>query len=214
MFPILRTEIESRFKLAEDVFKASRSLKGDVSQVAKGMIFVQVYAAYEYTVKSVVQSTVDGINSHGTKMEDLLPTILCIYLNPELMSIRDVGEKGIWDARLKLFDKAFSKSVATVNSVTPHDGSHYKYSALELIFRVFSITRLPVRRRSHISRINEVVNNRNQIAHGSERAEEVGRRYTREDILHIMRQMKSVCLLLHSIFEDYCVDPARHRRKT
>lgn len=212
MFPILRTEVEARFQLAEALFKASRGFKGDVGLAAKGMIFVQVYAAYEYTVKSVVRTAIDAINAHETKMNDMRPTILAIYLHPELTSLRDIGEKSVWEARLALFDKAFSSVAASSNGVVPHDGSHYRYSALELVFKVFGISRLPVRRRSHMPRINEVVENRNQIAHGSERAEDIGRRYTRSDIHHMMKQMKSVCLLLLTTFDGYCADPANHRR--
>jgi hypothetical protein len=65
-----------------------------------------------------------------------------------------------------------------------------------MIFRVFGINRLPVRRRAHIGRINEVVGHRNLIAHGTETANDIGRRYTRADISHITAQMRSVCLLL------------------
>jgi hypothetical protein len=212
MFPIIRAEVESRFLLAEAVFKATRAFKGDVSLAAKGMMFVQVYAVYEYTVKSAVQAAIDAINTHGTRLDDMRPELLCIFLHPELSSLRDVGEKGVWAARLQLFDRAFSRVEATSNLIVPHDGSHYRYSALELIFRVFGINRLPVRRRAHISRINEVVENRNQIAHGSERAEDIGRRYTREDIAHVLNQMRSVCFLLLSVFDGYCADASRHRR--
>ena len=213
MFPALRTEVEARFQLAEALFKATKGFKGDVSLCAKGMIFVQVYAAYEYTVKTAVQAAIDAINAHNTVMDDLLPTMFAIYLNPELSSLRDVGNKNVWDARLKLFERAFSKDIAKSPLVVPHDGSHYRYTELQLIFRVFGIKRLPVRRKAHITRINEVVDNRNLIAHGTERAEDIGRRYTRSDIIHIMDQMKSVCMLFISVLDGHCAIPARHRKK-
>ena len=72
--------------------------------------------------------------------------------------------------------------------------------------------RLPVRRQQHRQRIDEVVNHRNTIAHGQEKAEDIGRRYTRSDILRIASQMKGVCLLLINVFDGFCADGSRYRR--
>lgn len=213
MFPTLRTEVEARFQLAEDLFKETKNFKGDVSRAAKGMMFVQVYAAYEYTVKTAVQSALDAINAHQTPLNEMLPAMLAMYLNPEISSLRAVTEKANWEKRIELLERALSSDIGNVSGVMPHDGSHYRYSALVLIFRVFGIKRLPVPRKSYIARIDEVVGNRNLIAHGTERAEDIGRNYTRSDMLHILRQMKSVCMLLVSVLDSYCADASRHKRK-
>jgi hypothetical protein len=56
MFPALRLEITERFSAVENYLKAytAREFDGELSQTARGLVFVQVYAIHEYTVKTVV----------------------------------------------------------------------------------------------------------------------------------------------------------------
>ena len=214
MYPALKTEIEARFAAMALFFNATKGFTGDDEMAAKGLMFVQAYAVYEHTVRNVVQLAIDAIKAHNHKLMDLSPPLLALFLDPELESLRRVGGKDVWNRRVKLFERAFSKSALDISadSGIPHDGSHFKYTQLQMIFQVFGIKRLPVRRRSHIPRIEEVVGHRNQIAHGSETAVDVGRRYSRSEICHIMDQMKSVCLLQVAVFDAYCSNKSRHRR--
>lgn len=214
MFPALKSEIDARFGAITSFFNATKTLPLDEQTTAKGLVFVQTYAAYEYTVKTVVQLAIDAIKTHNHKLRDLSPSLLALFLDPELNALRDVGGKDVWDRRLKLFERAFSKAPLDLSAGTraPHDGSHFRYTQLQMIFNVFGIDRLPVRRRRHIPRIDEVVNHRNQIAHGDETAVEIGRRYSRSEIGDIMREMKSVCDLQVAVFDAYCSNKARHRR--
>lgn len=139
---------------------------------------------------------------------------MALFLDPEWDSLRDGGRRSEWDNRLKIFERAFSNDLLNVSSETklPSDGSHYKYTQLVMIFRVFGIQRLPVRRRRHEQRILEVVTHRNAIAHGEEGADGIGRRYTRSEVLHMIRQIRSVCFLLIDVFDKFCADSSRHRR--
>ena len=215
MFPALRTEVEARFSHLEALFTAARDLKGRHQAAIKGLMFVQTYAVYEYTVNSVVKETIEAINAHKHRYVDLAPTMMALFLDPEWDSLRDSGRRREWESRLKILDRAFSRERVALSSDTglPNDGSHYRYTHLQLIFRVFGIDRLAVRRRAHIPRITEVVDYRNEIAHGAETAEDVGRRYSRLDIRKVIRQMKSVCLFQISVFETFCAEEAPHLRK-
>lgn len=214
MFASLRAETERRFDALESFFKAAVALKGAANgQTAKGLAFVQIYAAYENVVFTGMQVVIDMISSHGHKTRELEPVLLAIFLDPQLRALRDCGEDGIWERRIKLFEAASSKSAATVNNQTmPHDGSHYRYSQLRLIFRVLGINRMPVRRLRHRTRVDEVCNNRNAIAHGRETAEAVGSRFSRGDILERIRQMRSVCRLLISVLDQHCNNKSKHCR--
>jgi hypothetical protein len=212
MFGPLRSDIEARFSELESFFAAARIFDGDLAATSKGLAFVQLYAAYEFTVKSVVQTAIDSINTHAHKMKDIKPSLMALYLDRELASLRDAGRKNIWNARLRLFERVFCDDIIALanNAGPPTDGSHYRHTHLITIFNVFGIARLPARRRTHLFRIDEVVNHRNQIAHGNETAADVGRRYTRSEVSHRIRQMKSVCLLLISVFDGFCADGTSH----
>lgn len=214
MFAPLRSEVADRFAAIESYFASTKSLKGDLGATAKGLVFVQLYAAYEYTVRSAVQIAVESINTHRHRIQDMSPSLLALYLDSELKSLQNCGERNIWSARLKVFDRAFSGDVITLagTAPTPHDGSHFRHTQLQMIFSVFGISRLPVRRRVHLYRIDEIVDHRNKIAHGNETASEIGRTYTRQEIAKRIRMLNSVCLLLISIFDGFCADVSRHRR--
>ncbi len=199
--------------MTQAFFSASKAFRGDLAATAKGLVFVQLYAAYEYAVRAAVETAIDSINLHQTRMRDIRPQLLALYLDPLLTSLRDSGRDRVWEKRVEIFEQAFSANLANLSQETrpPSDGSHYRHTQLLMILRVFGITRKPVRRRRHLYRIDEVVNNRNQIAHGSEKAEDVGRRYTRDEVNHIISQMRSVSLLWLTIFDTYCSDAANHR---
>jgi hypothetical protein len=214
LFRPLRSDIEARFSALELFFAATSDFRGDLAATAKGLAFVQVYAVYEFTVKTVVQTAIDSINVHGHKMKDMKPSLMALYLDRELTSLRDAGRRNIWNARLRLFERVFGDEVISLpnNAGPPSDGSHYRHTHLITIFNVFGIARLPARRRTHLYRIDEIVDHRNQIAHGNETAADVGRRYTRSEVTHRISQMKSVCLLLISVFDGFCADGSRHKR--
>lgn len=215
MFPTLQTEVEDRFNALQAFFATTRALRNaDAEATIKGLMFVQVYAVYEYTVKAVVREAIDGLKTHNHKLNQLSPSLLALFLDPELTSLKDIGPKRVWEARLTIFARAFSKDSLTLSSDTipPNDGSHFRYSQLEMMFKVFGIRRRPVQRQLHATRINEVVGHRNNIAHGEESAEDIGRRYTRSEISRMLNQMRSVCLLLISAVGSFCSDPKRHRR--
>jgi RiboL-PSP-HEPN len=213
MFSPLQSDIDARFEAVKSFLTATGRF-GDVGATVRGLAFVQLYATYEFTVRGVVQVAIDSINAHGHRMNEIAPSLMALYLDSELSSLKDCGPRRVWDARLKIFERAFSGDVVALSNNTgpPSDGTHYRHTHLLMIFAVFGIRRLPVRRRAHYFRIDEVVNNRNQIAHGAETAADVGRRYTYPDMIHRVRQMKSVCALLVSVFDSFCADSSRHRR--
>ncbi len=214
MFPTLKSEVEARFGAIEKFLQETKCLEGDHAATAKGLMFVQVYAVYEYTVRSVVRAAVDSIRARKDKLKHLSPSMLALFLDPEWESLRDSGRKSQWQRRLNIMERAFSNDAVDLSSDTklPDDGSHFRYTHLLMIFKVFGISRLPVRRRRHRQRIDEVVAHRNSIAHGEEKADDIGRRYSRSDIRHMTRQMKSVCLLQVEVFESFCSSNLPRRR--
>ena len=214
MFPALRHEVQARFKDIEQFLGSTKALQERHVAVAKGLMFVQIYAVYEYTVNRTVSEAIELIKTHNHEMKDILPSLLTLFLDPELKSLRDSQRKNEWKSRINLFERAFSRQIVDLSSDTspPNDGSHYRYSHLVLIFEVFGIKRMPVPRRRHERRIAEVVDHRNAIAHGREIPQDIGRRYTQLEIRKAIQQMRGVCMLWIRVFEAYCAEPERHRR--
>jgi hypothetical protein len=214
MFSSLKVEVIERFSAVESFFKATHGLRGIISkQTARGLSFVQIYAVYEYTVTTVFQLAINTLVSHGFQRKKLKPTLMTLFLDSELKSLKECSPKNIWNSRLRLFEQVFSRGTARIdNTVFPNDGTHFRHTQLHTVFSVLGINRTPAQRKRHLLRIDEVVEHRNAIAHGRETAEEIGRGYTRAEILKRIREMKSVCILLISAIQTHCEDSSRHCR--
>ncbi len=183
-----------------------------MAQIAKGLVFVELYAVYEYTVKGVTRVAIAEIAGHAHRFAELKPSLLALFLDAELRALRDCGAKNIWEKRLKLFEQSTSsRRVAAVDTL-PVDGSHFRHTQAQLILRALGIRRSLTRRRRHLYKIDEIVNNRNAIAHGEETAAQIGRRYSRADVTRSISQIKSICLRVIAIASEHCNDPQRHLR--
>lgn len=205
MFLEIRAEIEDRFRLLRHAFALSRGSPKEPSALVKGLVFVQMYAIYEFAVRSAAEEAIKAINSANCSLDSLRPSMLAIYLDGEFQSLRDCGRKDVWSKRLQIAERATSKDIAIAStSILPHLGQHFRTDDLQFLFRVLGICRMPVRRKSHFQRINEVVRLRNDIAHGLETADKIGRNFTRADIRHRIDQMDSICRCVVSIIESHC----------
>ena len=216
MFHNLQLEVMNRFTAVEQYFRVSLpdsgSVQGNVAQTLKGLVFVQIYAIHEYTVLKVVQYGSDAIMAHSHCYSNLRPSLLALFLDPQLAALRDCGPNNIWARRLDLLDLAVSNKVPSLpQAPLPSDGNHFRHAHLNLILRVFGIDGTVAVRRQEF-RIDEVVNNRNSISHGGETAAEVGRRYSHREIHELVEIMREVCLRLIAIVSEHCNDPEKHRR--
>src|SRR5438552_5565975 len=85
-----------RFAAIESFFKATLRLGSSIEQTAKGLAFVQMYAAYEYTARAVVRTAIDAITAHGHRTQDLIPSLIALFLDSELTGLRDCSRANIW----------------------------------------------------------------------------------------------------------------------
>jgi hypothetical protein len=211
MFPDLQLEILDRFTAVEQFLRKSPK-HGDLSQTAKGLVFVQIYAIYEYTAKNITRLAITEIASQKHNYANLRASLLAIFLDPQLRALRDCGEAKAWEKRLELFDRAVAEyPIATVFTM-PHDGSYFKHTQAALILRTLGIKRKLTVRRQHPYRIDEVVDHRNSVAHGEETARDIGRRYSRKEIWDRIELMKRFCLRLISLSSEHCSNPSLHCR--
>lgn len=214
MFQALRLEVLDRFTSIEAFLRQTRRIRGESAQTAKGLVFVQVYAVHEFTVSQVVRIAVEQIIAQSHSYSDLRPSLLSLFLNREISSLRGCAPRKEWEQRLELLSQATSADqVAFQGEIPlPIDGTHFRHSHLKLILRVFGISKRPTVRVRHLYRIDEVVEKRNAISHGRETAAEVGKRFSRADMFKAIRQMRSACLRLVLLFEEHCKIAANSKR--
>jgi MAE_28990/MAE_18760-like HEPN len=216
MFPELQLEILDRFTSVETHFrnspKATSGANTETSQTTKGLVFVQIYGIYEYTARNVTRAAIEGIAAHGHRMNELRTSLQALFLDPQLRAIRDCGEGTAWERRLDLVERAASREEITSVAAMPHDGTFFKHTQIVLILKVLGIKRKFTTRVRHLYKLDEIVNNRHSISHGEATALEVGRRYSRAEIMRDIRLMRGICLRLISIVAEHCSLPERHTR--
>jgi hypothetical protein len=128
----------------------------------------------------------------------------------QVRSLKDCGFADTWIKRLEILKKTLSEESITAVNVVPHDGTHFRHTHVELILELLGLKPRFTYRKRHLYKIDEVVENRNSIAHGDETAIAVGKRYSRSDVFKDIRLMKSICFRLIALLSEHCSDPARH----
>jgi hypothetical protein len=176
------------------------------------MVFVQVYAIYEYTLRTAMRQSIAEIAACGHSFANLRPSLQSLFLDAELKSMRDVGEKKIWAQRMALLSKAVSTATIVPVDTMPHDGNYYRHTQLQMAFDVLGIKKPITTRKRYKFTIDELVNNRNYIAHGEETPAEVGRRYSYGDVRKRLETMQRVCLRIVAVMGEHCSTPALHCR--
>jgi len=133
--------------------------------IAKGLFFVHLYGAYEFTIGYAVQKTIQLINS-SVQIADCEP----ILVSP---SIPSATHSPVWcgqevDRRHVLFGRIKSSdSIQIDDALLPTMAGNIKYKQLETIWRAFNVkARFP--QLALRGKLEELVDNRNAIAHGRE----------------------------------------------
>lgn len=198
MFNLVQNELARR-ALALRTFsahiKAIESNNESVAKACKGLAFVQIYAMYEYTVRMTVQATIQAIRNEGLAVNRLRSELFALVLNPEWDSAGDAGNGRKWEQRIALIRAMNSTDPlsATRDSLFPADGSHYRIRQLYTIWSILGVTDSVVPEPRYIGRIDEMVENRNAIAHGRETPENVGGRYSIQDIEERVADAEAIC---------------------
>ena len=189
------------------VAAASSNSQADVAATCRGLLFIQLYGAYEYAVTTAVQAALDMIQQQSLGYGQLRRGLLALVLDPKWRSAGQVGSKGLWDSRLALIE-AMNDTTPIVdlnNKLFPADGSHYRSRQLETIERVFGL-KSPILPESRlIGRIHELVEKRNAIAHGRNTAREVGARFTNGDMESIIADTNAIAQYVIDAMENHCL---------
>lgn len=192
------------------------SVRQDEIRSAKGLFFVHLYGAFEYSIRRSVLDCFAVINSSRTTYKECRPGFLCVALDPELNRIATVKKERLWQSRKTLFELAFSDDIVVIREdAIPSDGRNYGYAQLQSIWDNLCV-KTPVLPRPALGGIvNELVENRNAIAHGRETPASIGGRNSIDDLNKKYMVIDEVCThiinsLNHYLAErDYCATVGR-----
>lgn len=179
-----------------------RSLNLD-SKVYKGVFFVLLYGALEYTITAVVQRSISILNDKKYDIHALKPTLYSLIFHKECNAIMDAKDKK-WTKRYELFSQLGKTKIAHIEDyLFPTSSGNIKYNQLESIWNTFGITNDVVTNVKIKGRLAALADNRNAIAHGRELASTIGGRYTIREIEYIYDDISTYCSYIITVFEDY-----------
>lgn len=198
MFKIVQSELDDRILTIKSFQSHIETLEDGKDRNAitcKGLIFVQLYAVYEYAVREVVRTLLASIKLLAPPHDSIKSELLSLVLNGFFDSASQSSEAKRWEARITLLDLIRSpKPIGEFSdTIFPSDGSHYRSGQLRTIWRVFGIDEPIVAEMKHLGRIDELVENRNAIAHGRITAEDIGKRYSSSDITKRVDDIELIC---------------------
>lgn len=170
----------------------------------KGLFFIHLYGAYEFTVTRMVEETLQVLNAQNLTVVDCKPALLGLILDPQCHALKDAGRDKVWMKRTEMFNLVNSNLPVNIPiSVFPTSGRNLSCSELDSIWAVFGLAGSPLPHPRITTRIQEVISKRNEIAHGENTPAQIGRRYSLNDLTLILNDMDLLCTHLIQSFSSY-----------
>lgn len=218
MLASVRAEALSRISATRDVLRLVDAHEcqhggGDVaSRSAKGLVFVQNYGVYEYVVVHVVRSLVTAVNNSLLQFSAVRAELLSMALDREFASVIGGSAKKTWSARCALLARARSSAPVSIqDGLFPKDGSHFRTAQLDTIWTLFGIPGPIVVQPRHRRLIEEMIENRNRIAHGEDPPDAVGGGFTTADLTVRVDGVEAVCTHIINTVTGYIQAPVAFR---
>lgn len=195
MFEATRNEVDSRYDGAIRLFNAVCTARNHANlQRMKGLAFVEMYAIYEFSIRSGVRNALTAVKIANMDIAEMSAGLQGLILDPDIMSCSETSRKNRWKSRSLLFARLQSGTSADLNvDLFPDDGSHYRRPQIQTLWDIFGIRVSLVPDGRLFPLIGEIVEHRNAVAHGRERPEDVGRVYTTGEIRRKFGQSKRLC---------------------
>ena len=151
--------------------------------IERGLYYVYVYGIFEWLVTSVVQRTIEEINSYNGKISEYIYEVYPLIFSKEFDGIQGSGNKTKWPSRESISTRLLNDDNVSIDSaLIPTDGRNIQQKQLQSIASAFGNKRKIFSDNRIIGYLKETVENRNHIAHGDETPAAIGSRNTKKDI--------------------------------
>lgn len=176
----------------------------DLNRIQKGMLFVTLYASIEYTVTNCCFNFLTILQSKEYIPSQYKDNLLCVILDSNFKSVIDSGKKTVWKRKSELIESVFSANKTTIdNTVMPINGFNIGITELKDVWSFFHIPEPVIPDEENSWYLNEIKGHRNAIAHGREKATEIGKRYTFVELEKRHNFVSMLCSHIVSAFDSH-----------
>ncbi len=128
---------------------------------------------------------------------------MCALLDSNFNAIRDCGKKTLWDKRVEFIDTLLSENQVVIDaSVFPSDGINISDKQIRDVWKIFHIAGDCFPEGVNQLLLREIKEHRNAIAHGREKAKDIGSRYTVETLQQKEAIVEKLCLHIINGFKS------------
>ncbi|BDA16244.1 MULTISPECIES: HEPN domain-containing protein [Aeromonas] len=216
MFDSTEQEIRDRIRQSKEILSLIERLEGgnsaklekeagevDIIKIQKGIFFVSLYSSIEYSLTASSACFLTLLNKHKRRPIEYHKYMLCTILNSEFNSVRECGKKNLWEKKASFFDTLFSDDLLSIDaSVFPADGINISDKQIKDVWKFFNLPGHHLPDNSLRLVLSEVKDHRNAIAHGREKAINIGSRYTLDSLKKKTQDIESICFHILNGFKE------------
>ncbi|WP_139167170.1 MAE_28990/MAE_18760 family HEPN-like nuclease [Chromobacterium sphagni] len=210
-FEIIRRNSRARFtevhtNLAHITSTEPKTPQDETSiqtKILRGLYYVHLYAALEKAINEVVENTLILINSKQITNKHYTTTFNAISLNNKMMAFKNAGYKEYIAKSIAIFRAIDSDESSDINNTLLTTSlQNVWHKTIQETLECFGIPSIDFGPQVRYT-IDEIVNNRNAVAHGRETPANIGERH-RSDILRKKTQeIQQVVDLIIDAFESF-----------
>lgn len=208
--------IASRFKEVQEFLSFIRQHEAEPPspdrvevKILRGMFFVHLYGAFEFSINSIVAAASRAINTASVPHSDVRHTLGVLVLDASFKSAAMAGADKRWSRRLDLIRQRLSSEVATITDGTV-DLQNIWLDTLTDLYAVFGIDKPVVYDLTKTGYIRELVDTRNKIAHGRESPVTTGTRKRSSELQAAYEAIQKQTFYVLDCFDEY-VQLAQYR---
>lgn len=146
--------------------------------VLKGVVYVLLYGALEFTITHCVSRTIEILNDKTLNLYQVLPSLWGLIYDSACKRIETAGTNKKWENRYKLFKELTKDKVIEQieSTLFPSSNGNIKEQQLDRVWKTFGI-KAPMFEPEHMSvkqTLLDLANGRMAVAHGRECASQIG----------------------------------------
>lgn len=176
----------------------------DIQKTMRGLWIVSLYAAFERSTNTIVETALGNLLLAKSRTVDHLPSVHSILHHRKIQSLKNAGWANVIDKSITLFDSVFSETAPEnfdnplADKLQNVDGKTLEWTA-----NVFGISNFTVDA-IKLGRLNNLRERRNAVSHGRESASEVGQRFTLQEMNAIYNAADEVSTQFLLAMENHC----------
>jgi hypothetical protein len=187
-----------------DISVLSRSTRREFAAQYRSSCYVWAAAALETYVHRVTEEMSDELNHRNVVWRDVRPSVLSLALASRFDSLQQIRGLAMWRKRAEVLKSINLDDVCSFNmEVAPSDGKTIRPAHLETLWEVFGFSGVPMPSPIHRMALEELADNRNELAHGRRDFVAFGRLKVTDDILRLLDRVEDIAIHLFEAADSY-----------